>query len=130
MNYTPAKTVLGELDERLGIEFVRVHPETSLATMPVPGNRQITGVMHGGAYCTLAETLASHAASEHAGPGRIAMGLDLSATHTRRVSSGRVTATCTALHLGHSVTVHEVVITDEDGNRLSSVRVTNVLRSE
>lgn len=82
MEREPARTVLGELDERLNIEFVRVSPEHSIATMPVAGNRQITGAMHGGAFCALAETLASLSACEHAGPGRIAFGLDLSATHT------------------------------------------------
>lgn len=126
----PARTVFGELDERLGIEFVRVSAETSIASMPIAGNRQITGSMHGGAYSALAETLASLAACEHAGPHRTAFGLDLNITHTGRATTGRVTATCTAIHLGRTITVHEVRIEDEAGNRLSTARVTNVLRDE
>ncbi|WP_125100162.1 PaaI family thioesterase [Leucobacter chromiireducens] len=127
-NTGPVQTILGELDERLGIEFVRIGAERAIATMPVAGNRQITGSMHGGAYCTLAETLASLAACEHAGVGRTAVGLDISATHTGRAASGRVTATCTAIRLGKSVAVYAVEIDDDQGRRVSTARVTTVLR--
>ena len=92
-NTDAVESILGEMDERLGIEFVKVNADHAIATMPVAGNRQITGSMHGGAYCTLAETLASLAACEHAGNGRMAVGLDISATHTGRAADGRVTAT-------------------------------------
>lgn len=128
MNSDPTKTVLGELDERLGIEFVRVSANQATATMPVAGNRQITGSMHGGAYCALAETLASLAACEHAGPGRTAVGLDISATHTGRASAGRVTANCNAIRLGKNVAVYEVEIENEEQQRVSTVRVTTLLR--
>ncbi|UOQ60046.1 PaaI family thioesterase [Leucobacter rhizosphaerae] len=127
-NTDAVKTVLGELDERLGIEFVRVNADHAIATMPVAGNRQITGSMHGGAYCTLAETLASLAACEHAGNGRTAVGLDISATHTGRAAEGRVTATCRAIHLGRTVAVYAVEIDDALGHRVSTARVTTVLR--
>ncbi|XPP26323.1 MAG: PaaI family thioesterase [Leucobacter sp.] len=128
MSGDPARTVFGELDERLGIEFVKVRAAQAIATMPIAGNRQITGSMHGGAYSVLAETLASLAACEHAGAERTAYGLDLSITHTGRATSGRVTATCTAIHLGRGIAVHEVIIEDEQGSRVSTARVTNVLR--
>lgn len=127
-NTDAVKTILGEMDERLGIEFVKVNADHAIATMPVAGNRQITGSMHGGAYCTLAETLASLAACEHAGNGRMAVGLDISATHTGRAAEGKVTATCHAIHLGNTVAVYNVDIDDALGHRVSTARVTTVLR--
>lgn len=119
---------VGGLARAMGIRFTELSPARAVATMPVAPNTQPGGLLHGGAHCVLAETLASTAASAHAGPGRYAVGVDINATHQRAVSSGTVTATCTALHLGTTLTVHEVVVTDEQGRRLSTARVTNLLR--
>jgi uncharacterized protein (TIGR00369 family) len=96
--------------------------------MPVAGNTQVAGVLHGGASAALAETLGSFAATLHAGPGRIAMGVDLNATHHRPASSGIVRGVCTALQLGRNVTSHEVVISDPEGRRVCTARITNLLR--
>lgn len=118
----------GELAERMGIEIVELSAERAVGTMPVEGNRQPVGILHGGAHVVLAESLGSMAASVHAGPDRIAMGIELNASHSRAASSGVVTGTCTAIHLGRTLTTHEVVMTDEQGRRLSTVRITNILR--
>ncbi|MGA1811790.1 hotdog fold thioesterase [Frondihabitans sp. 4ASC-45] len=112
----------------MGIEIVALSAEHAVATMPVDGNRQPVGILHGGAHVVLAESLGSMAASVHAGPGRIAMGIELNASHSRAASSGVVTGTCTAIHLGRTLTTHEIVMTDEEGRRLSTVRITNILR--
>lgn len=119
----------GRLAERMDIQFHELTPERAVATMPVEGNTQPIGLLHGGAHVVLAETLGSFAATLHAGPGRVALGIEVNASHSRPVSSGFVTGTCTALSLGRSLTVHEVVVTDEEGNRLSTLRITNLLRS-
>jgi 1,4-dihydroxy-2-naphthoyl-CoA hydrolase len=119
---------IGGLARAMGIRFTELSPGRAVATMPVEPNTQPGGVLHGGAHCVLAETLASTAASVHAGPERFAVGVDINATHQRGISSGSVTGTCTALHLGTTLTVHEVVMTDERGRRLSTARVTNLLR--
>ncbi|WP_101852473.1 PaaI family thioesterase [Kocuria flava] len=119
---------VGGLARAMGIRFTELGPEHAVATMPVEPNTQPAGILHGGAHCVLAETLASTAATVHAGPGRYAVGVDVNATHQRSVARGTVTATCTALHLGSTLTVHEVVVTDEQGRRLSTARVTNLLR--
>ncbi|WP_155849886.1 hotdog fold thioesterase, partial [Arthrobacter sp. H41] len=74
------------------------------------------------------ETLGSFAAGIHAGPGRQALGIEISATHHRGIAAGTVTGTATALHLGRTLTTHEVVMTDDDGRRLSTARITNLLR--
>ena len=118
----------GALAERMGIEFFELTPERSVATMPVEGNTQPFGVVHGGAYVVLAESLGSFAANLYAGPGRIAMGIEVNASHTGSATSGTVTGVCTAIKLGRTLTVHEIAISDESGRRLSTVRITNFLR--
>ncbi|HLS92694.1 MAG TPA: hotdog fold thioesterase [Microbacterium sp.] len=119
---------IGVLAERMGIEFQELSAERSVATMPVEGNTQPVGLLHGGAYVVLGESLGSMAANYHAGPGRLAVGVDINATHTSSATSGIVTGTCTAIHLGRTLTVHEIVVTDERGRRCSTVRITNLIK--
>jgi 1,4-dihydroxy-2-naphthoyl-CoA hydrolase len=69
------------------------------------------------------------AANLHAGPGRLALGVDINATHTRSATSGLVTGVCTPVHLGRSLTVHEIAVSDDQGRRLSTVRITNMIKS-
>lgn len=121
-------TDIGALAEKMGIRVLEFSAERSVATMPVEGNTQPYGILHGGAHVVLAESLGSMSSSLHAGPGRIAVGIELNASHTRSVSSGIVTATCTALHLGRTLATHEIVVTDADGRRLSTIRITNLIR--
>lgn len=118
----------GELSARMGIEFVKLSAEHSIARMPAAGNRQPVGFVHGGAYCVIAESLGSISANIHAGEGRYAVGVDINATHTRSITSGWVTAECRAVHLGGSMTVHEIVCTDDEGNRASTLRITNFIK--
>ncbi|NHI17086.1 PaaI family thioesterase [Microbacterium excoecariae] len=119
---------IGALAERMGIRFTEFSAERAVATMPVEGNTQPVGLLHGGAYVVLGESLGSMAANLHAGPGRLAVGLDINATHTASATSGLVTGTCTAIHLGGSVCVHEIVVRDERGRRCSTVRITNLIK--
>lgn len=118
----------GELARKMGIEFVELSASRSVARMPVDGNRQVVGLLHGGAHVVLGESLGSISSAIHAGPGRYAVGIEINATHSRSVTDGWVTATCTALVLGRTLATHEIVITDEEGRRLSTVRMTNYLR--
>ncbi|WP_253258974.1 hotdog fold thioesterase [Subtercola boreus] len=118
----------GALAERMGIVFSQLTAERAVATMPVEGNTQPFGVVHGGAYVVLAESLGSAAANIHAGAGRLAMGIEVNASHTGSATSGTVTGVCTAIKLGRTLTVHEIAISDDAGRRLSTVRITNLLR--
>lgn len=118
----------GELAMKMGIELLELSAEYSVATMPVHGNRQPIMLLHGGAHVVLGETLGSYSAVAHAGPGRTALGIEISATHTRSVKDGLVTATCTAISLGRTLATHEIVVRDEAGERLSTIRMTNLLR--
>src|ERR1700722_20001344 len=87
----------GQLSNKLGIEFVEFSARRLVATMPVDGNRQPAGLLHGGASVALAETLGSVGAALHAGPDKLVVGVDINATHHRAAVSGRVTGTATAL---------------------------------
>ncbi|WP_427007733.1 hotdog fold thioesterase [Pseudarthrobacter sp. H2] len=121
---------IGALVVKMGIHFLEMGPERSVATMPVAGNTQVAGILHGGAHVVLAETLGSFAAGMHAGPGRHALGIEVGATHHRPIAEGTVTGTCTAIHLGRTLTTHEIVMTDEKGRRLSTARITNLIRDD
>ncbi len=128
MTRQPWKIVLGDLDRKMGIEIVEESAERVVATMPVVTNTQSFGMLHGGASLVLGEALGSWAAVIHASTlGKTAVGLDVSATHHRGAKAGIVTGTATAIQLGNTVTSHEVVITDEAGTRLCTVRITNLI---
>ena len=123
-----AERGMGALAEKMGIVFTAFTIERSVATMPVEGNTQPVGLLHGGAYVVLGESLGSMAANLHAGPDKLAVGVDINATHTRSATSGIVTGVCTPLHLGRSMTVHDIVVTDDQGRRCSTIRITNLIK--
>ncbi len=119
---------LGGLIDRLHMTVTHVSAERATATMPVEGNTQPYGLLHGGASAALAETVASLAAAVHGGPGRIAVGVDLSITHHRGVTSGFVRAEATALRLGKTVATYDIAIRDEGDERVATARLTCLLR--
>ena len=114
----------GTLIERLGIELHEVAADRTTGSMPVAGNTQPAGLLHGGASVVLAETLGSVAAQVHAGPDRAAVGIEINATHHRGQRSGSVHGVATALHLGRTTAVYEIVISDDDGRRVCTARLT------
>jgi uncharacterized protein (TIGR00369 family) len=118
------------LSVRMGIEVLEASPERVVGTMPVEGNTQPFGLLHGGASCVLAETLGSVGALLHATANglTVALGLEISATHHRPARKGLVTAVATALQLGRSVASYEIVITDETGARVCTARLTCLVR--
>lgn len=121
---------LGPLAERMGIELIELSADHAVATMPVIGNTQPLGVLHGGAHVVLGESLGSFAANVFAHPDKVALGIEVSASHTRACSEGVVTGVCSAISLGKNLTVHEIVISDSEGRRLSTVRITNFLKNK
>jgi 1,4-dihydroxy-2-naphthoyl-CoA hydrolase len=116
------------LVDRMGIEFTDYDPNNVVATMPITGNRQPYGLLHGGASAVLAESLGSIAAALHAGPDNIAVGVELNCTHHRSATEGRVTGVCTPLHVGRTMSSFEIVITDENGRRTCTSRLTCAVR--
>ncbi|MCW4459513.1 hotdog fold thioesterase [Microbacterium sp. MPKO10] len=119
---------LGALAEKMGIQFTEFSVDRAVATMPVEGNTQPAMLLHGGAYVVLGESLGSMSANLFAGEGRLAVGIDINATHTRSATSGIVTGVCTPIHLGRSLTVHQIEVSDEQGRRCSTVRITNMIK--
>ena len=119
---------LGALADRMGIKLLELSAERAVATMPVEGNTQPIGLLHGGAHVVLAESLGSFAANVHAHPWGYAVGIEINASHHASARSGLVTGICTAIKLGRNLTTHEVKMTDESGQLLSTVRITNYLR--
>jgi 1,4-dihydroxy-2-naphthoyl-CoA hydrolase len=99
-----------------------------VGTMPVEGNTQPYGLLHGGASCVLAETLGSIGAATHAGPGRIAMGIEINASHHRSATSGYVTGVATQVHGGRTIATYNIEITDEQGRLVCTARLTCMLR--
>ena len=116
------------LSTKLGIEITDWTPQRMVATMPVKGNLQPYGLLHGGANAVLAETLGSIAAALNAPSGLAVLGLELSCTHHRAATTGYVTAVCTPIHAGRSTATYEVVISDEDGKRTCTSKLTCILR--
>ncbi|GAB3502068.1 hotdog fold thioesterase [Phytohabitans suffuscus] len=121
----------GALANRMGIVILEAAPERVVGTMPVEGNTQPVGLLHGGASAVLAETLGSFGAVMHGSTiGRpLAVGVDLNATHHRGVRAGTVTGVATPVHRGGTVATYEIVITDESGRRVCTARLTCLLRS-
>ncbi|WP_372494534.1 PaaI family thioesterase [Actinoallomurus purpureus] len=120
----------GDLATAMGVELLEASPERVVARMPVKGNTQPYGVLHGGASCVLAESTGSVGAALHAGPGRIALGIEINATHHRSATSGHVTAVATRLHGGRTLATYDIVITDEQDRRVCTARLTCAIRDQ
>jgi uncharacterized protein (TIGR00369 family) len=121
---------LGPLADKMGIKLLELSAERSVATMPVEGNTQPIGLVHGGAYVVLGESLGSTSANVHAHPNGYAVGIEINATHHKSATAGIVTGTCTAIKLGKTLTSHEIKVTDEAGELLSTIRITNLIREK
>lgn len=120
----------GALDKKMGIEILEASPERLVGRMPVEGNTQPFGLLHGGANVVLAESLGSVGAHLHAGPTRRVVGVDINATHHKTATSGFVTGVATAVSLGKTLCVYEIVITNEAGQRTCSARITCMILAE
>ncbi len=120
----------GTLPGRMGITVTAASAERVVGSMPVDGNIQPYGLLHGGASCVLAESLGSLGAALQAGPGRFAVGIEISATHHRAVSEGTVTGVATQVHGGRTTATYEIAISDDRGRRVCSARLTCLLRDQ
>lgn len=118
----------GELNRRLGVLITEAGAERVVGTMPVTGNTQPYGLLHGGASCVLAESLGSTGAALHAGTGKIAMGVEINASHHRSATSGLITGVATRLHGGRTLATYGIEITDDNGRPVCTARLTCVLR--
>ena len=120
----------GDLGTKMGIEIIEVSEQRLVATMPVEGNTQPAGLLHGGASVVLAESLGSIGAQIHAGPTRRVVGIDINATHHKSATTGVVTAVATAISLGKTLCSYQVEITNDKGERTCSARITCLILAQ
>ena len=120
----------GALDQKMGIKILEAEPGRIVGTMPVEGNTQPMGLLHGGANVVLAESLGSIGTSLHAGPNRKIVGVDINATHHKSATTGLVTGIATAISLGKTLCSWEIVITNEAGERTCTARITCLILAE
>jgi len=120
----------GALDKKMGIEIVEASPQRLVATMPVEGNTQPLGLLHGGANVVLAESLGSIGTQLHAGPHRRIVGVDINATHHKSATSGIVTGVATAITLGKTLCCYNVEITNDKGEKTCTARITCLILAE
>ena len=120
----------GALDQKMGIKILEAEQGRIVGTMPVEGNTQPMGLLHGGANVVLAESLGSIGTSLHAGPNRKIVGVDINATHHKSATTGFVTGVATAISLGKTLCSWEIVITNEAGERTCTARITCLILAE
>ena len=119
---------LGELNQRMGIRLTRAEPGRLEGSMPVAGNRQPAGLLHGGANVVLAETLGSMHAMVLAPVGTIPVGIEVSCSHHRSVTDGEVLGSCVPVQTGRTLAGFEIVLTDPAGRRTATARLTCLYR--
>ncbi|MCU1687073.1 MAG: aromatic compounds degradation protein paaI [Amycolatopsis sp.] len=119
-----------QLNDKVGMKLLEATAERVVGTMPVEGNLQPYGLLHGGANAVLAEALGSTVAALNAGPDKATMGLELSCTHHRAVRSGLVTGVATPLHVGRGTITVDVTLTDDQGRRTCTARLTCIVRDK
>jgi len=128
---------MGALAEQMGIRLVSASVDsrgwaTISATMPVAGNTQPYGLLHGGASAVLAETLGSIAAGvtahQRLGQGALVVGIDLNCTHHKAARDGVVTGIATMISVGSTMLSSDIVITNENGDRICTSRLTAMAR--
>ncbi|MCA0425826.1 MAG: hotdog fold thioesterase [Bacteroidetes bacterium] len=132
--FKPEEISIDQLNKRcentlshwIGIEFTEMGEDYLMAKMPVDHRTvQPLGVVNGGAYCTLAETLGSMAANLCIDRSKyVALGLDINANHVRSAGKGWVTAIAKPFHLGKTTQVWEIKMMDDDGKLCSISRLT------
>ncbi|MGA0209604.1 MAG: PaaI family thioesterase [Candidatus Nanopelagicales bacterium] len=112
----------------MGIELTEASADRVVGTMPVVGNTQPYGLLHGGASAVLAETLGSIHAAYNAGPENVVVGVDLNCTHHRSATDGTVTGEATTLSAGRTIVSSQIRIVDEAGRPICTARLTCLIR--
>ena len=118
----------GTLMERLELEWIEVGLERMRARIPVVGNTQPFGLLHGGATAALCETVGSVGTSVHIGLERRPVGIHLSVNHLRAVREGSITATGVPVHVGRSTALWDMRVHDDAGRLVAVGRLTLVIR--
>lgn len=119
----------GNLGKHMGIDVTEATAERVVGRMPVEGNQQPYGLLHGGASCVLAESLGSVGTAVYAAQfGQSAVGIEINATHHRAVADGYVTGVATPVHRGRTLTTWDITVTDDHDRKVCTARLTCLLR--
>jgi 1,4-dihydroxy-2-naphthoyl-CoA hydrolase len=124
------ESLTSPLDDKVGVRVTDWNPDRLVATMPVAGNEQPYGLLHGGATCTLAETIGSMAGALAAGPDRQVVGIELNVSYLRAATAGTVTAVCTPIRTGRTLSTFLIQVTDEQGRPTATARLTTMTLPE
>jgi 1,4-dihydroxy-2-naphthoyl-CoA hydrolase len=109
----------------LGIEFLEVGDDYLTARVPVNRSTcQPYGLLHGGVAVVLAETLGSTGAACACEPGHKVVGLDINANHIKGTTSGWVTGTARAVHIGRTTQVWQIDLRNDAGDLTCVSRIT------
>lgn len=127
--YAELFETIGPLADAMGITVLEISPDVTSARMPVERNTQPYGILHGGASAVLAESVGSVAAMAHAGPGRIAVGVELNISHHKSVRTGHVVGTARCLTRGRTLASYAIEIrTEETDDLVATARLTCLVR--
>jgi 1,4-dihydroxy-2-naphthoyl-CoA hydrolase len=121
--------IKGTLMETLGIQFTEITETSICGTMPIDHRTiQPAGVVHGGAYMALAETLGSAGSMLSIDPKLFnVLGLEMKGNYLRTAKSGKVHGKATPVHAGKTTQLWNVDMWDDDGNLLATCRITNII---
>jgi 1,4-dihydroxy-2-naphthoyl-CoA hydrolase len=121
-------TTPGSLMERIGLEWLEAGLDRMVARIPVEGNTQPYGLLHGGVTAALCETVGSMGTAIHVGEGRSPVGIQLSVNHLRAVRQGYVTAIGVPVHVGRTTALWDVSVEDGAGRLVATGRLTLAIR--
>ena len=118
----------GTMMERLGIQWLDMGTARVVARMPVEGNTQVYGQLHGGATAALCESVGSIGTAVAVGLQKRVVGIQLSVNHLRAVTDGHITATGIPLHVGRHTAVWDMRVEDDGGRLVAVGRLTLAVR--
>lgn len=122
--------VRGTMMERIGIEWIDIGLERVVARIPVEGNTQVYGQLHGGATAALCESVGSIGTAVAAGLDKIVVGIQLSVNHLRAVREGHITATAVPLRVGRTIALWDMRVHDDEDRLIASATLTVAIREQ
>lgn len=130
MDFDPVIPYENTFDALYGLNVVEASDERVVATVPVrDAVKQPMGLVHGGVFASIAESIASLATAQAVIPdGNMAQGLSNQTSFLRPILDGTIHATAIRRHRGRTTWVWEVEITDDAGRLCALVRMTIAVR--
>ncbi len=123
-----ADAVRGTMMERIGIEWIDIGLDRVVARIPVEGNTQVYGQLHGGATAALCESVGSIGTAVAAGLDKMVVGIQLSVNHLRAVRDGYITATGVPLRVGRTIALWDMRVHDDEQRLIASATLTVAIR--